>query len=442
MQDSDEFNWTEPPGGQRWAERLVDHLVGSPPHHERRYIEAKSEVKLAEKSGKAKIARWMLGVANRMPDVAREYLGGWAVLVVGADSGFRGGVEPIEILELEQGMSRYFGDNVPTWDMWRIPAEDNREILVFAVRPPQWGDPIFLCHSELQAEGLVNGGIYIRSEGATRPAKAREIRALERRSRMEVVDLAVTFTGPANVIDYDEEAIRAAIAQRASNLLGSREPDPALPSDVLKHLRRSLVDPRSAAEFREGVRRWEERCWNQLADGVLVSALRHCAAVGLRIENRKATFLKSLTVTVDVPGVDAVTDDLAQDVMWPPKDPASPGPGYSAGLLPGADRNLQRLIQDVRRPLWGIEVEPQEEGVGIKWHLNELRPEAVELDDGTDLGLVLLVAGDNRPAKITASWKATAAEQNSVFRGTSTLDVQHVDLTGYLVESLGSSLPK
>ena len=80
------------PLGERILRSVLDHVVANGDAAESRYLEAKSAVDIASKPGLVKVAKFLPGCANRLPEDAARHFKGYAVLVIGAQQGAAGGV--------------------------------------------------------------------------------------------------------------------------------------------------------------------------------------------------------------------------------------------------------------------------------------------------------------------------------------------------------------
>ncbi|WP_431843021.1 hypothetical protein [Calidifontibacter indicus] len=187
------------PGGLGWATATVEAVVAHGDLAERHYLEVKSEVALEAPEGLAKLAKFILGAANRNPDIASTHFRGFAVLILGVGDGSRVGVSPLEKLALDQRLRKYLGPEPPHWDLVYLPADvDDRQVLVAWVEPPQWGSDPYPCWGQLDNPGgrkgplLERGAIYVRRDGETTSATPEEVLALSERARR-------TIAGPASV---------------------------------------------------------------------------------------------------------------------------------------------------------------------------------------------------------------------------------------------------
>ncbi|MEX0945765.1 MAG: hypothetical protein WD064_00175, partial [Acidimicrobiia bacterium] len=146
------------PRGELAATVLVQSVAAGDDLLERHYLEIKSQLNLGDKRDVAKIAKFILGAANRLPDVAATAFEGCAVMVVGVSDGKIEGIRPIEMMELARMLEPYVGvlGQAPRWDRIRVSVPDSaNEVLVIVVEPPQPGQDPFLCRGN--GEGLQSG---------------------------------------------------------------------------------------------------------------------------------------------------------------------------------------------------------------------------------------------------------------------------------------------
>ena len=78
-----ELDISRAPRGVLAAQRLVAAVAEQGDLAERHYLELKSELDLSTKKDKEKIAKFILGAANRMPDVAATAFEGYGVMIIG-----------------------------------------------------------------------------------------------------------------------------------------------------------------------------------------------------------------------------------------------------------------------------------------------------------------------------------------------------------------------
>ena len=97
------------PRGELAAAHLVTAVADTGDLAERHYLELKGPPDLATKVNKAKVAKFILGAANRLPDRAAEAFEGYGVMIVGITKQGIEGVPPIEMLALSQVIQPFLG---------------------------------------------------------------------------------------------------------------------------------------------------------------------------------------------------------------------------------------------------------------------------------------------------------------------------------------------
>lgn len=207
------------PHGERAARALVDAIAAGDDRLESHYLELKGTLDLTGARDRGKLAKFILGAANRMPDKAAKAFGGHAVMVIGVMNGQVVGIAPVENLDVEKAVMPYIGADGPRWELIRVRVFSGNDVLLLIVDPPQWGQAPFPCLKD--GEGLVDGDVYVRTDGETRKAKSGEIKELSRRAAVGAnvaVGFDVDFVGeviPA-VVDTDAtlEAYLAAETRR------------------------------------------------------------------------------------------------------------------------------------------------------------------------------------------------------------------------------------
>jgi len=95
------FDISRAPLGQRAASALVAELAKLDDTVERHYLEMKSDLD-PSKNEFAKIAKYILGSANRMPELAAKAFEGYGVMVIGVVPGEVRGIPPVEMMEIDK----------------------------------------------------------------------------------------------------------------------------------------------------------------------------------------------------------------------------------------------------------------------------------------------------------------------------------------------------
>ncbi|WP_053790114.1 hypothetical protein [Streptomyces sp. XY332] len=80
-----EFNADEPVVGLARQRELIRAVLGASSADETRWLEWKSQHDLSKAPGAFAVSKAILGFANRMPDVAEQWAGGHAYLLVGVE---------------------------------------------------------------------------------------------------------------------------------------------------------------------------------------------------------------------------------------------------------------------------------------------------------------------------------------------------------------------
>lgn len=203
------------PLGERALRSILDHVLAVGDEAETSYLEIKSSLDLASTEGVAKVAKFLLGTANRRPQEAARHFHGYAVLAIGAQKGRSQGVpRGVEAHELEDRLRPYLGPQFPAFEFGRISIDDDREVLFVVAQPPQDGQTIFPCHKSFQGvkrqDNLDDGAIYMRGANNTRPARAGEVLALVERARgggKSPINLDVEILGTISRVERVNEVL-------------------------------------------------------------------------------------------------------------------------------------------------------------------------------------------------------------------------------------------
>jgi hypothetical protein len=220
-----------PIGEVAWRS-ILDHVVAVGDEAESTYLEVKSSLDLTKPEGRAKVSKFLLGMANRMPEQAALYLHGYAVLVIGAARGDAVGVpRGTEFHDLDNAVRPYLGSEFPGFELGRLTVDDEREVLFVIARPPADGQPIFPCFKDLQGSNgkavLSDGGIYVRGQSSSRPARAGEVLRLVERARgggKPPIDLSVEVLGELSRVTAVDEVLEGLFEITEQQFNQSQEP--------------------------------------------------------------------------------------------------------------------------------------------------------------------------------------------------------------------------
>lgn len=221
------------PLGERALQSVLDHVVAVGDEAETTYLEVKSPLDMRSRAAAAKIAKFLLGAANRRPREAAQHFHGYAVLVIGAQKGSAPGVpRGTEPHELEDRLRPYLGPQFPAFEFARIGVPPDHEVLFVIAQPPEDGQTIFPCQKSFQGDdrrdGLEDGAIYVRGTSNTRPAHSGEVLALVERARgggKPPIDLDIELVGQIHRVDRVEEVLRQLRDYQEEQFNKEPEPD-------------------------------------------------------------------------------------------------------------------------------------------------------------------------------------------------------------------------
>lgn len=204
------------PLGERSWRRIIEYIEAVGDEAETPYLEVKSSLDLNSRSGIAKVAKFLLGTANRLPHEAIRHFTGYAVLVIGAQQGSSLGIpRGVEAHDLENKLRPYLGPQFPIFEFGRVNIDSKNEVLFIISQPPQDGQSIFPCHKDFQGEKkqdtLENGAVYVRGTSNTRRAHAGEILALVERARSgskPPIDLDIEILGSVHKVQPIENLLQ------------------------------------------------------------------------------------------------------------------------------------------------------------------------------------------------------------------------------------------
>ena len=424
-----EIDLTRVPRGELAARALVEALSLTDDRAERHFLEVKSSIDLTTKEGLAKLAKFILGAANRMPDVAAGAFEGHAVMVLGVAQGSVPGIKPVEALAIERGVRPYLSVNGPRWDLQRVPVNGGREVLLILVDPPKWGQPAFPCFKD--GPSLHNGQIIVRADGETRQATGEEVLQLQQRGRCEQpdVDLAVDIAGVAVAHTCDESVLEDHIERETARLEAAMPSSEPLPSHPLASLIRGVGhrdESRTVQQYEEQIASWAAECrasWSLALEAVAATIT---PTITISVTNRTRSFLEDVALEIHlegpVRGLEPVEpEDFEPDSLLP-SPPRAWGPwvDYSSIIPSGLSTYIPPM------PSLPSSISFRNDGsVTVNVDVGDLRPLHTYR---TDDDLVLVVDDENR-TELNGTWKITARGHNAVYEGNLVMPVETQDIT-------------
>lgn len=445
-----ELDITRLPQGELAARELIAAIAANGDQVEHHYLEVKSSLDFEKKSDVAKIAKFILGAANRMPDLASRAFDGRAIMVLGVGTDTISGVAPVEVMEIATRIKPYLSAEGPRWDLQRLSIEGSEnQVLLIIVDPPVFGQDLFVCHKD--GDGLANGAIYIRSEGQTRPAHADEIKQLVGRGkqRQSPVSLDVRTVGSAHRYSVHEaDSLDDYITKTRNRLLEARRREirkqtsrfgfSGMEVTGLAAIAASMSTPehRTSKEYEAEIADWEQAAkdaWPVAVDRVSAHAF---GGVAFEISNGADTYLPDMQLSVHLegavegiewgsPGADLVSLNSL------PKPPRPWGPRQKP-MGPEAYRMASFMSPTVpSHDFTQSGVTFRNSGsVTVDIAVGDLRPRQTHRTDSDDL---VLIVRSPELSSVRGTWQATARDRDEVFEGELQVDVEPPqDLTAML----------
>jgi hypothetical protein len=305
--------------------RLVTAITTATDTDETHYLEWKSDYDLTSSEGQFKVARTILGMANRPVELAARFFGGVGYMVVGAEVNNVAGTRAVDSAILQNGIGRYLGIDGPEWYPQSVTV-DGKTVLVFVVEPPKIGSFIFTLDKTFQPadgkNGADAGSIFIRKSGKTERANPGDIRMLSQRLKGGEIDasasLAVTWfrQEPVPFIDVSQSALNQRI-EYERELLMHRRRITAGPYSFLGRL-----DSRTVEQFETEVSSY----LGELRNAIPEFAKRVTGALvedrwSLSVENLGATTLSNVRISIVLPRqIELVTNTTGPRLPRRPKE--------------------------------------------------------------------------------------------------------------------------
>lgn len=312
----DEPDVTRMPLGILGFRALVDGLPRFGDLNERHYLELKGKLDLSSKDAAAKIAKFILGAANRMPDVAKPFFDGHAILALGVETGRIVGVQSVDPLIIEQGVRPYLSDEGPAWDQQTVELSGLTVLLVI-VKPPRWGAAAWLCHKD-SSSGLKNGRTYVRPGAETREATADEVRRLEARGRYAAPEaFDVKIGGSLFSFEVDPQVLARYLASVSQDLLAKlpqqaaeTHPTVGLASALNRYQLATALftvagkrpEQRTEQKYREEIAGWNERAAGHLAQAVAAMCALRADPVSFDVTNSAEKYFGGVEVQIHLDG--------------------------------------------------------------------------------------------------------------------------------------------
>lgn len=423
------------PHGERQRTALLAEIVAEGDAVEKHYLEIKRQLDFSSKEETTKIAKFILGAANRLPSTAKRHFGGYAVMVIGAEQGGLPGVPAgIEMLDIEQKINKFLSPGGPQWELERAPADTpGQEVIFILVDPPQDGDPIYPCRAEFQGDKvkLSNGDIYVRTQGQTRRATAPEIDDLMTRAGQKTLptpELTATLESEAHHLDLTPEKLDSFICKQIegarSEHLPSLDSGIGQENPIFQRVNTRVLlglDPsRTSPEaFSRQADKWEKQIrvgWEKNLGRIAGAAL---PGLVIKLGNRQSTFLEAVRLDLVLEGAYGVDiedpEDVSMGKLFPPvikkRNPYAPESLLSSSILSSVRPAISQY------PLTWKNIG---ENLQVTIELDELRPGTPWASDGDDF----VVIARHDVAALTGTWRATVRGHHRAFEGEVSLPVR------------------
>ncbi|UKA56949.1 hypothetical protein [Arthrobacter sp. FW306-2-2C-D06B] len=403
------------PLGERALRLILDHVLAVGDEAETTYLEVKSSLDLGSKTGVAKVAKFLLGAANRRPKEAERHFRGYAVLVIGVQKDTAPGIpRGVEAHELEDRLRPYLGPQFPAFEFGRIGVDDDREVLFIVAQPPQDGQPIFPCHKSFQGEdrrdSLEDGAVYVRGTSNTRQARSGEVQALVERARggKPPIDLEVEILGSIGRVSRVDEVLER-LYQHAEEQFKAT-PEPVRSTSLLTITLPDFFgspEPRSAEERAARLVSWRKEKSTNIAEGrehFLGVAL---PGAGIRVVSR-GRFVAKPHLIVTFLDCEALEFREADDADF--EKVVEPIVRQPSRYVLGPDLSDYRITPRDYPVSWTN----QGHDVEVTITPESFRPNAPWTSDQDDY---VLLARDPEATSVTVTWVLTEEGNDEVTRG-------------------------
>ncbi|SFA86985.1 Putative DNA-binding domain-containing protein [Nocardioides alpinus] len=433
-----------PMGDGEWA-ALLSAVEASQASDETDWLEHKAGLDPSTKAGGAALAKGIVAFANRAPDQAARWLGGYGLIVVGLEPGHVQGTLAIDPAALHDQIDRYLAPPAPSWDS----SQHNyggQNVLVVTVAPPRYGDPIAVLSKD--GTDVINGHIYVRRAGKSEPARHEDLRRLEARllaGDRSSVEILVEPSGPAVArIAYEPDWIDQWINAERERLLAPLAPPAA--NDKFASLGRGLAglesknfglgkgtlsalgvveheESRSEGEFRDQVEAYLTRAAEALPAALEALRSHHASEHEFVVHNNSTRNYKDLKVQVHIEGAVFGTEypddipDLTELAGKPPRE-WGPWTEFPKNPLFGQDFAVP-MMPHFNSP--GFSPSPQIENGGsvtVTFPTFNLRP-----GESFVLEPISLYADERMTGSTRVTWSATATNVDAVAEGETALTI-------------------
>lgn len=410
---------------------LIEAIKGATEHDETHWLELKSHLDLSSAEGKFSIAKALLGLANRSPEVAMKHCEGCAYLVVGADQNGVNGVVEVDAAILEQQLAAYLGggDSAPRYDPRYVRLGDT-SVLVCTVEPPRAGDRMKTLHKGYN--NFPAGTVFKRGIAKTEVASPGDIAMLEDRylaglSEADMdLDVAIKVSGQGLVqlTDYSVEEETAKWLARERDVLMERVPDNGSTAAESPFAR--LLQPRDGSSFSADRERYLRRVEQYLSECRMMLRRAVIRDLVLSEDNRLVVHatnpsdatLTSVRLKIEIVTAAVIALDGPPEESRLPLRPKWESSALGIPLMGNAevDLDFESLRPAGRGRPGEVNVPDGHRGRVILWNLGDIHPH--QSQDGDE---VTIAVGTSTPVELR--WTATATNRKGAQTQVETLAV-------------------
>ena len=402
------------------AEEIRDGTIAA----ETDWVEWKRSIDFSTAGGRFPLAKNVLGMANRMPEIALRNLGGYGYIVAGAKRGSIVGVDPVDPAKLHDWIDPYIGATGPDWQP-RYVTVDDKTLVVIEVAPPRPGDPIHTLRKECNS--FQRGTIFARKNGKTHQADDQDVANLEQRARGARLDLSLMLIGPERMSWFDRAAVKAEITRiadrsrdaqlaHARNYSTAGGPHSAFAPAISRTMAAaSMGERRSLDEYESEVGEWHSEWTHEAFQHWVESCMLAGHGVhSLRLHNLTDQNFAEVQVRLHIDGVQ-VEEELPTAAVELPRKPTPFGKGTSLFGIENFNRHLLMPIVDFATPFDQPEfsVTQLNGAVEVVWNAGHLRP----MGSVDSAELCILVDAPQDSNHLPIAWSATSTSVNGVHQG-------------------------
>ena len=388
------------------------------------WLEWKRELDLTVAKGRFEVSRQILGMANRVPSLARRNCSGYGYILVGVEQGTVHGMEQFDPAQLHDWINPYIGATGPGWQPRYIQA-DNTTVLAIEVEPPRAGDPIYTLKKSY--ESFDKGAIFVRTNGKTHPATPEDIENLGRRLQGARLDLDVNLIGDLPTSWFDKRALTATIKQVADiekeaqlrRAWQTQDPTDSLVEAFSQRSRTMTLilgelDDRTIEQYTAEVEEWHSE-WKERAPHHWLNAYAKAGhgKCSLSLTNLTDHNFTSVEVCLDVSSAQVITDPEEVETVLP-KMPHPFGQAKGLGDIIGlhSPDTLRMRLPDINysQRVW---VNNDVDGAFVTWNVGDVRPEQTLCSDL----LYVLVGEASSIRELSVDWRATSKSVSGVASG-------------------------